>query len=161
MPRIRAVIFDCYGTLVDVLTNERKDEIFSSLSLYLRYYGANINSDTLKALFYAEKDRYLKTHDEIYAEFDMEAVFKTILGAVGLNSPFLSESCCKLFRLVSRDRFQLFPDSLPALKGLKSRGLPMAMLSNAQDVLRRDRHAGTEAIFQLFCGLQLLGIPET
>ena len=64
----------------------------------------------------------------------MEAVWQTILQMQGLNNPFLVESCCKIFRLVSRDRFQLFPDSLPALKELKSRGFPLLMLSNAQNV---------------------------
>jgi len=52
----------------------------------------------------------------------------------GMNNPFLVESCCKIFRLISRERFQLFPDSLPILKELKRQGYPMAMLSNAQNV---------------------------
>ena len=44
MPGIRSIVFDCYGTLVDILTDEGKDEIFIHLSFYLRYYGANINA---------------------------------------------------------------------------------------------------------------------
>lgn len=134
MPRIRAVVFDCYGTLVDILTDEGKDEIFAHLSLYLRYYGAKINTATLKSLFQAEKEHYLNTREERYPEFDMAAVFQTILQMQDLNNPFLVESCCKLFRLVSRERFQLYPDSLTALKELKSRGFQLAMLSNAQKV---------------------------
>jgi len=132
--RIRAVIFDCYGTLVDIQTNEGKDEIFAYLSLYLHYYGAEINTATLKSLFHAEKEHYLNTRQERYPEFDIEVVLKKILQMRGLNNPFLAESCCKIFRLVSRDRFQLFPDSLPALRELKSRGFLLSMLSNAQNV---------------------------
>jgi putative hydrolase of the HAD superfamily len=134
MSRIRAVVFDCYGTLVDILTDEGKPEIFDRLAIYLQYYGANINAPTLKSLFYAEKEHYMDTHKERYPEFDMTAVFKSILQREKLNNPFLVESCCKLFRLISREKFQLFPDSLAALKELKSRSFPMAMLSNAQDV---------------------------
>ena len=138
MPRIRQVVFDCYGTLVDILTDEGKDQIFSHLSLYLRYYGANTHASALKSLFYSKKADYLSTRGEHYPEFDMEAVWQTILQMEGLNSPFLVESCCKIFRLVSRDRFQLFPDSLPALKELKNRGFPLLMLSNAQKVFFYD-----------------------
>ena len=134
MPALRAVIFDCYGTLIDVLTNEAKEAIFSHLSLYLRYYGINIDPASLKTLFYSEKEQYMNTNQERYPEFDISAVFTSILQMRGQNNPFLVESCCKLFRLVSRDRLQLFSDSLPVLKELRKRGYPMAMASNAQDV---------------------------
>ncbi len=33
MSAVHAVIFDCYGTLVDILTDEGKDAIFAHLSL--------------------------------------------------------------------------------------------------------------------------------
>jgi putative hydrolase of the HAD superfamily len=36
--------------------------------------------------------------------------------------------------MLSRERFRLYPDSLEALKEIKSHSLPMAMLSNAQNV---------------------------
>jgi putative hydrolase of the HAD superfamily len=132
MPKIRAVVFDCYGTLVDIITDEGKNAIFDHLSLYLHYYGANVNGESLKSIYHVEKKHYLSGHRELYAEFDMAAVFKTILQMQGLNNPFLVESCCKIFRIVSRERFDLFPDSLSTLKELKSRGYPLAMLSNAQ-----------------------------
>jgi putative hydrolase of the HAD superfamily len=76
----------------------------------------------------------LKTRGERWPEFDMEVVWSTVLQMLGLNSPFLVESCCKLFRLVSRERFQLFSDTLPSLRALKNRGAPLVMLSNAQGV---------------------------
>ena len=134
MPGIRAVIFDCYGTLVDILTNEGKDEVFSQLSNYLHYYGSHTNTGVLKAVFYAEKERYLNTRGELFPEFDLEAVFRNILRREGLNNPFLVESCCKIFRMASRERFKLFSDTIPALKAIKSHGVPLAMLSNAQNV---------------------------
>ncbi len=134
MPGIRVVIFDCYGTLVDILTNEGKESIFEHLALYLRYYGANTNPAALRSQYQVEKERYLDTRGERYPEFDLAEVFKTILRKEGLNDPSLVESCCKLFRLESRERFQLFPDALPALNELKRHNYPLAMLSNAQDI---------------------------
>jgi FMN phosphatase YigB (HAD superfamily) len=60
MPKIRAIVFDHYGTLADIRTNEEKGEIFRCLSLYLQYYGAHISERTLKSSLGLEKQRYLK-----------------------------------------------------------------------------------------------------
>jgi len=134
MSKIRAVIFDCYSTLIDIRTNERKEEIFRRLSLYLRYYGVNIVAKSLMSALDQEKERYLQTNSERYPEVDLEVVFRNILKREGLDNPFLAESCCKLFRLLSRERFGVFPDSLPVLRELKANGYPLAVLSDAQKV---------------------------
>ena len=39
MSATRAVIFDCYNTLVDIRTDERKAGVLRVLSLYMQYYG--------------------------------------------------------------------------------------------------------------------------
>ena len=138
MPKTRAVIFDCYSTLVDVKTNEEKEEVFRYLSLYLRYYGANIDKEKLKAAIALEKKRYLQAGNERYPEVDLEIVFQRILEKEGVANPFLAESCCKLFRLLSRERFQLFPDSLPVLREMKRNGYYLAVVSDAQKVFCLD-----------------------
>ena len=119
MSKIRAVIFDCYSTLIDIKTNEGKEEVFRYLALYLQYYGINISGEDLKSALGLEKKRYLETTKERYPEVDIETVFREILRKHGLDNPFLAESCCKLFRLLSRERFRLFPDSLPVLQEMK------------------------------------------
>ncbi len=134
MPRIRAVIFDYYNTLIDIKTDEDKAEVFRYLSLYLQYYGVHLNEQNLRASLDQEKKLYLKTKDEIYPEIDLEVVFSNILAKEGICSPFAAESCCKLFRLLSRERFQLFPDSIPVLKEIKRSGYAMGVVSDAQKV---------------------------
>jgi putative hydrolase of the HAD superfamily len=134
MSKIRAVIFDCYSTLIDIKTNEKKEEIFNYLSLYLQYYGAKIDAAKLKYALDLEKEQYLQSVREPYAEVDLEIVFKNILKKEGLGNPFLAESCCKLLRVLSRERFQLFPDSLPVLEEMRRSGYPMGVVSDAQKV---------------------------
>ncbi len=150
MSQIRAVIFDCYGTLVDIKTDENKTEIFNYLSLYLQYYGGTIDAEKLKSTYELEKERLLQTSAERYPEIDLEQVFQNILGKEGLSNPFLAESCCKLQRLISRDRFQLFPDSLPVLREMKSEGLQLALVSDAQQVFCREegRMLGLKHFFE-------------
>jgi len=134
MSKIRAVIFDCYSTLIDIKTNEEKGEVFHYLSLFLQYYGAKMNAESLKSALKLEREQYLHSKEERYPEIDLEIVFRNVLKKEGLDNPFLAESCCKLFRVLSREHFQLFPDSLPVLQEMKKSGYPIAVLSDAQKV---------------------------
>lgn len=134
MPRIRAVVFDYYNTLIDIRTDEEKPEVFRFLSQYLQYYGLSINEQNLRAALDHEKKQYLKTKNEAYPEIDLEVVFSSILEKEGICNPFGAESCSKLFRLLSRERFQLFPDSIPVLKEIKRSGYLMGVVSDAQKV---------------------------
>lgn len=134
MSKIRAVIFDCYGTLVDIKTDEDKDEVFKYVSLYLQYYGGTIDAEKLKHTYELEKEKLLRDSGERYPEVDLERVFEHILLKEAMYCPFLAESCCKLQRLISRDRFQLFPDTLPVLREMRRAGYPMALVSDAQRV---------------------------
>jgi len=138
MPKIRAVIFDCYSTLIDIKTNEEKEEVYNYLSLYLQYYGAKLDAEKLKSALNAEKEQYLQSKKERYPEIDLEIVFSNILRKEGLDNPFLAESCCKILRVLSRERFQLFPDSLSVLEEMKKGGYPMAVVSDAQKVFYRE-----------------------
>lgn len=134
MSKIRAIIFDCYSTLIDIWTDESKDELFHYLSLYLQYYGVKTDARKLKASLDLEKERCFQSSTEAYPEIDLEVVFANILKKEGLSNYFLAESCCKLLRVISRERFQLFPDSLPVLKEMKRSGYPLAIVSDAQKV---------------------------
>jgi len=134
MPKIRAIIFDCYSTLIDIRTDEGKDDLFDYLSLYLQYYGVKTNAEKLRTILELEKEQYLQSTKEVYPEIDLEVVFTNILRKEGVNNPFLAESCCKLLRTLSRERFQLFDDSLPVLEQMKKSGFPLAIVSDAQKV---------------------------
>ena len=138
MPEIRAVIFDHYGTLVDIWTNESKPEIFHYLSLYLQYFGAYVSQDKLRSSFAEEKQRCVQKTRELYPEVDLEVVFRKILKKHQLGNPFLAESCCKLYRLLSLERIQLFPDTLDVLKEVRRTGHVMALVSDAQKVFALD-----------------------
>ncbi|MBE0481618.1 MAG: HAD family hydrolase [Dehalococcoidia bacterium] len=134
MPQVGAVIFDCYGTLIDVRTDESKPEIYRFLSAYLQYYGISIDEESLKSGLQRERERFLKNRDELCPDVDLEVVFGNILRKEGRFDRFLTESCCRLFRLLSRERLQLFPDVVHVLREMKAHGYPLAMVSDAQKV---------------------------
>jgi len=132
MSKIRAVIFDCYSTLIDIRTDEHKEEIFRYLSTYLQYYGLSITAEQLKTSIEQEKKRITKQKKERYPEVDLEDVFRNILKREGSDDHHLAESCCKFLRVLSLDQLQLFPDSVPVLKLMKNSGYPLAIVSDAQ-----------------------------
>jgi putative hydrolase of the HAD superfamily len=135
LPKIEAIVFDLYGTLVDIHTNEDKNEIFDFLSRYLRYYDINIDGGRLRSVFQAEKAQNLSSRHESYPEVNFQDIFENIIKKEsGLNNSFLVKSCCKLFRILSREKFQLFPDCIPVLQEMKKSGYPLALVSNAQKV---------------------------
>jgi putative hydrolase of the HAD superfamily len=134
VPKIQAIIFDLYGTLVDVLTNENKTQIFDFLSLYLQYYDINIASGKLGSLIESGKEENLKSRHETFPEVNLQEVFEDILKKEGSTSSYLVKSCCKLFRILSRERLQVFPDSIPVLNEMQGAELPLGLVSNAQKV---------------------------
>jgi len=134
MPKIRAIIFDCYSTLIDIRTDEERDDLFHYLSLYLQYYGVRTDAKKLRTTLDLEKEQCFQSTKEAYPEIDLEVVFANILRKEGLSNPFLVESCCKLLRTLSRERFQLFTDSLPVLEQMKKSGYPLAIVSDAQKI---------------------------
>lgn len=134
MSKVRSVIFDLYSTLIDIATSERREGVFQTLSTYLQYYGSRLDAEGLSSAFEREKDRYLQSSGERYPDVDLEVVFHNILREQDVASPFLAESCCKLLRALSREHFQLFPDTLPVLEEMKAAGYPLAIVSDAQKV---------------------------
>jgi putative hydrolase of the HAD superfamily len=134
VPEVEAIMLDLYGTLVEVYTNEDRNEIYDFLSKYLRYYDVNIDSGRLRANFESEKAQNMASRHEKYPEVNLVDVFENILKREGLNNSFLKKSCCKLFRVLSRDRLELFPDCIPVLKEMDKSGYPLALVSNAQKI---------------------------
>ena len=86
----------------------------------------------LRLAFDREKNHALQSSKERYPEIDLAAIFSNIIKNKGVGNNLLAESCCKLFRALSRDKFQLLPDTLPVLDEMKKAGYPIAVVSDAQ-----------------------------
>ena len=48
---VQTCIFDLYGTLVDIHTDEEKPEVWKKLALFFRYYGADYTPEELKEAY--------------------------------------------------------------------------------------------------------------
>ena len=126
-------LFDLYGTLADIKTDEEM------LSLWLGFSWLLGESDIQKV-----KDEYhsiCKKHADARAhrvvEFDLLCVFEEMLENRGANKAKANE-LAREFRLLSREKLRLFPCVIEILEGLKERGVGVYLVSNAQACFTND-----------------------
>lgn len=130
------VIFDFYGTLIDIKTNEDEAFVWDKLSLYMSYQGAVYNSDELKASF----DKILEKYKARYSnsecpEVDLTDVVYRLYVDKGVKAkPKVVKNTTLFFRSLSTDHIKVFDGAEAMLKELKKRGKKLYLLSNAQRV---------------------------
>lgn len=148
---IEAVIFDLYGTLVDIWTDEHDVSVYHTLCKFLNYYGISYEPDELAALYQEFAAVQLLERPGPYGEIDVFRVFEEIL-ATGLRKTperALVIWMARLFRSLSLRRLGLFPDTLPALEELK-KNYRLGLVTDAQWVFSEPeiRFLGLERFFE-------------
>jgi putative hydrolase of the HAD superfamily len=130
---IEAVIFDLYGTLVDIWTNEEDLSVYYTLCKFLRYYGVAYTPEELAARYQESAAAHLLDHPGPFGEIDVYLVFEDILTEGLRKSPErnLVIWLARLFRSLSTERLGLFPDTLAALEEL-SANYRLGLVSDAQ-----------------------------
>lgn len=147
---IEAVIFDLYGTLVDIWTDESDPQVYQTLCHFLRYYDISFTPDELAGRYQECAAAQLLERPSPFSEIDVFLVFEEIL-AQGLGkSPerALVVWLARLFRSLSTRRLGLFPDTLEALEEL-GESYSLGLVSDAQWVFSEPeiRFLGLERYF--------------
>jgi putative hydrolase of the HAD superfamily len=137
---IRALMFDINGTLIDIETDERMEQVYRAIAHFLTYQGISLHRwDVLNLYFQIMKEQFARS-TEIFPEFDVVAVWREVLERQGSDFTrslpsgklrqlplFLAE----LQRGISRKRLSLFPQVLEVLNQLREHYL-LAVVSDAQ-----------------------------
>ena len=132
------LIFDLYGTLVDIHTEENA-LVWEKTALYFGYYGAHYSPDELKAAFEEElRNRKAKAGQsyECFPDLPFEPIMAQLFRRAGVteNADALGLNAAQLFRICSTEYIRLYPGALEALARLRKKGLRLWLLSNAQRV---------------------------
>ena len=132
------LIFDLYGTLVDIHTGEN-DTVWEKTAFYFGFYGAHYTGESLKAAFRAELTKREAREGQSYECFPdipFEQIMAELFRAKGIaeNTEELGKNAAQLFRICSLDYVNLYPGVLEALKDLRQQGFRLWLLSNAQRV---------------------------
>ena len=134
--RYTDLIFDLYGTLVDIHTEEDA-LVWEKTALYFGYYGAACTGESLKAAIEAEMShREAKAGQsyEMFPDIPFDAVMADLFRAWGVteNADMLGLNAAQVFRIASTQYIRLYDGVLEALNMLRSKGYRLWLLSNAQ-----------------------------
>ena len=126
-------IFDLYGTLVDIHTNENKNYLWKKVSDLFSCFGASYTPAECRKAYFSTISVLEKNTGNPYAEIEIEDVFKEML--VKKNAQPTEQYIFTLgtaFRVISRDYLCLYPGVSDFLHALKNAGKGVYLLSNAQ-----------------------------
>lgn len=128
-------IFDLYGTLVDIHTNENKLGLWKKLSIWYCMKGAEYSSKELQKSF---RKKIQKSEEELKSEFgeiQIAYVFRSLFEEKGVTvSDGEVNETGMLFRILSLEHIKLYPGAIELLAELKNAGKKVFLLSNAQRI---------------------------
>ena len=132
------LIFDLYGTLVDIHTEEN-DIVWEKTAIYFGFYGASFTGPELKEAFQAAmaaREAKAGQSYECFPDIPFETVFSQLFREKGVaeNADALGIHAAQLFRICSIEYIRLYPHVLEALAELKRKGHRLWLLSNAQAI---------------------------
>ena len=138
---ITDLIFDLYGTLVDIHTEETP-VVWEKTALYFGYYGAAYTGKTLKEAFSLELSaRKAKAGEsyECFPDIPFHEIMADLFRRKGIhqNADRLGIQAAQLFRVYSTDYIRLYPQVTESLEQLRQKGYRLWLLSNAQEMFTR------------------------
>ena len=132
------LVFDLYGTLVDIHTVE-SDLVWEKTAFYFGFYGADYTGPGLKRAFEdAMRTREAKAGQsyECFPDIPFEEVMAELFRKKGVadHADRLGVNAAQLFRISSLEYIRLYPGVLDALAKLRKAGFRLWLLSNAQAI---------------------------
>ena len=130
------LVFDLYGTLVDIHTDEN-DTVWEKTALYFGYYGAAYTGRTLKADFesvMAKRESTAGQSYEVFPDIPIEQVLSELFRAKGVtaDAEALGFHAAQVFRVAATEYIRLYDGVLEAFDRLRAHGYRLWLLSNAQ-----------------------------
>lgn len=137
-------IFDLYGTLIDIRTNEEKHMLWRRMAELYSCTGAPYTAKELKEAYHRiaiEEEEDLRSATGVsLPEIELRRVFKRLFDEATGNSKLKEvfdawiDDAANVFRILSRERFRVYPGVHDTLDRLRSEGKRIFLLSNAQAV---------------------------
>jgi putative hydrolase of the HAD superfamily len=132
---IKGVLFDCYKTLIDIVTDEDDQKTYECVSNWLIYQGVRITPDQLKREYKGSCLLGTQSSGQEHPEVRVEKMFEGICKQHSLwdiDKTTLGEETARAFRSASLRRLQVFPQSMRLLEELRE--YPLGVVSNGQRV---------------------------
>jgi putative hydrolase of the HAD superfamily len=158
----RNYIFDLYGTLVDIRTDEGRPEFWQKIAGWYCSYGAEWTEEEIRKAYLSmvreEEEKLAAFIGSAFPEISLETVFLRLLeeapdAEAGSGLPAIKKgrgakqkprgiraeaawvkATATMFRVLSRDRLRCFEGVPEMLRSLGKQGKRIFLLSNAQSV---------------------------
>lgn len=131
-------IFDLYGTLIDIRTDESANEFWNEVAKIYKSHGASYTASEIKSKYYRYADSESKlTHfvHPLYShiEIKLEHVFSRLYKRKGVTptKEIIADTAVR-FRKASTQFIKLYDGVIDLLESLKKAGKKVYLLSNAQ-----------------------------
>ena len=142
---IRNYIFDLYGTLVDIHTDETDLKLWQRMALLYAFSGARYAPGEMYKAYQAaieslvaEAQARCPDVPKEHIEPDILQVFRRLYEKKDVQvSDEMVEHAALFFRTLSLSRIWLYPDAMKVVKGLKEKGCGVYLLTNAQAAFTR------------------------
>ena len=129
---VDCVLFDLYGTLLDIRVDEDSAALWAGLTTALTTWGASVSAGEVRSRFQS----ILKEEGDCGREgFIMERVFRRLLASWGASGDVGRVG--RLFRQLSLKELILRPYVVPLLEALCRSGSKTGIVSNTEAVLTR------------------------
>ena len=137
-------IFDLYGTLVNIRTDESNPLLWEKMSAFYSCYGADYAAPQLEEAYHRicdEEEQKALAKGCTRAEIDLGIVFERLLKeAPAKHTASMKTGAMKhwryaaasAFRVISREKLEVYDHVHSTLQTLRDRGCRIYLLSNAQ-----------------------------
>ncbi|MBQ4425128.1 MAG: HAD family hydrolase [Lachnospiraceae bacterium] len=126
-------IFDLYGTLADIRTDESSPLFWRRVALWYKEHGADWTGPALKAAYLRTCRLQQESSPDPLYELEIRTVFDALFRekAVLADPQLIEETAC-FFRICSLKKLKRYPWVKPLFAWLRSAGAGIYLLSNAQ-----------------------------
>lgn len=129
-------VFDLYGTLIDIHTNESNANLWKKMQEFYAFQGAEYSWKELREGYEClcrEQEEKIKKKISDYPEIQVEYVFQKLFSNKGVKVNLeTARLTAQFFRITSTKYIKLYDGVIDFLKELKSKGKKVYLLSNAQ-----------------------------
>lgn len=149
-------IFDLYGTLIDLRTDEEHMTLWKKLCEFYRFQGAFYSAKELKRRYLALVEEALAVPSPyLYKDIQIETIFRMLYEEKQVKpDPMLVLYTAQLFRILSTKYIRLYDGAISLLQTLKEKGKKIYLLSNAQRAFT-EYEMKSLGIYDLFDGVMI------
>jgi putative hydrolase of the HAD superfamily len=129
----KAILFDFYGTLINVKTDEHDIQPWYVLASFLHYQGAKVSEYELQTMYFNCVQENLDKSTEPHPDVNVIHIFRDILTRLAVKHPQRLElTMAQLLRSLTIKKFDLYPETFEVLTALAKK-FRLGMVSDSQE----------------------------